>query len=425
MINVTLLLPTTKNIKSLRICLIFTTIFLYSVASVFAAPIYTCSVTNKQSTSVPKEFFSIFINTYEIPTDHTTRLQYFQKLKDVGFHTVRFQLNWTIIEKNIPGNYNWSYYDPIFQDLQSAGLQALPTFVRIPVIYRPTTGTFKDQEVLLAENYPAWQNFVKKAVERYSLNTGTVAKIVQKWEIFNEPELSYDGTPENMVQILNAAYDAIKATDPQSKVVAPPISARGLFAVFSTSTATNKEFFIQTVKNGKYDFLNAHIYASLSSSLQYIQQLKDFNKQYGNVVTKNAKLMITETNELLFPCTNFNQSSEEERKSFIVDRFVCMSQSDIDSAYYFKVFDHSDAASATACNVPIKVGILNQDFSIRPAYTGIKNMILALSGNQINKSGDLNGDNLVNDTDVTLLKSKYGNPYTIYDYNKIIANWGK
>jgi len=39
--------------------------------------------------------------------------------------------------------------------------------------------------------------------------------------------------------------------------------------------------------------------------------------------------------------------------------------------------------------------------------------------------GDLNRDNLVDQKDVTLLKSKFGNPYTIFDYNKIITNWGK
>lgn len=41
------------------------------------------------------------------------------------------------------------------------------------------------------------------------------------------------------------------------------------------------------------------------------------------------------------------------------------------------------------------------------------------------KPGDLNGDGKVDLFDYTLLVSKFGNPYTIFDYNKIVANYGK
>jgi hypothetical protein len=39
--------------------------------------------------------------------------------------------------------------------------------------------------------------------------------------------------------------------------------------------------------------------------------------------------------------------------------------------------------------------------------------------------GDLNQDHYVNLADYSLLISKYGNPYTLADYNNIIKNFGK
>lgn len=39
--------------------------------------------------------------------------------------------------------------------------------------------------------------------------------------------------------------------------------------------------------------------------------------------------------------------------------------------------------------------------------------------------GDLNEDNQVNSFDYNLFISKFGNPYTIFDYNNLVANYGK
>ena len=39
--------------------------------------------------------------------------------------------------------------------------------------------------------------------------------------------------------------------------------------------------------------------------------------------------------------------------------------------------------------------------------------------------GDLNGDGHVNQADYDLLVANFGNPYTIFDYNVLVGNWGK
>ena len=41
------------------------------------------------------------------------------------------------------------------------------------------------------------------------------------------------------------------------------------------------------------------------------------------------------------------------------------------------------------------------------------------------KPGDFNGDGHVNQADYDLLVANFGNPYTIFDYNVLVGNWGK
>jgi len=43
----------------------------------------------------------------------------------------------------------------------------------------------------------------------------------------------------------------------------------------------------------------------------------------------------------------------------------------------------------------------------------------------ISLPGDLNGDGHVNQADYDLLVANFGNPYTIFDYNVLVGNWGE
>jgi len=184
-------------------------------------------------------------------------------------------------------------------------------------------------------------------------------------------------------------------------------------------------------KEGKFDVMNVHIYKNLSTSVNLVKLVQQNLRDLGNTITQKAKLAITESNEPLYPCNIITNATDEQRKNLIIDRYVCLNQVGVSYLYYFKTFDNSTQ------ECPYSVGIFNGTFDSaytkRPAYFGIKNMITTLtsqsspipSGSPQSKPGDLNRDNLVDQKDVTLLKSKFGNPYTIFDYNKIITNWGK
>ena len=427
--------------KYFRICLIFIFLFLSSAIPVSAA--YVCSVTEKVTASLPKEYFGLFTDTYSLPQDQPTRLQFFKQIKAAGFYTVRLQLNWSMIERP-KDQYSWTYFDPIFKDIESAGLEALPVLIRIPVWALPTTGDLAGKNVLLPEYYPNWNKFVSEAVKRYSKNIGSVAKVTQNWEVWNEPELTYEGAPSSMLNILNTAYDTIKATDPQAKVWAPPLSTTGLRALFFNTGRTSTDIFKLIVKSGKFDALSVHIYEDIATSLELVSKTKAYLAANGNATNKNAKFVITETNDSLEPCDRYNERSLDKNAKQITDRYACLTQAGVSNVFYFAAMDLPSASCSNA-KKSIDNGLFNSNFTPRPGYYFVKEMIATLARSVSSPTptptsspsptptssptnyrwGDLNGDNKINNADSVLLKAKFGNPYTYLDYVGIITNWGK
>jgi hypothetical protein len=366
-----------KNIKYIiKISLGFF-VFLFLTNSVFAQT-YKCSITNQISKKIPSEYFGLFVDTFSIPNQPEQRLNFFTKIKQAGINSIRLQLTWAVVERP-KDNYDWSFFDSIFKDIETAHLEAVPILVKIPVWAIPKDGPLAGKNVILPEYYPDWIKFNSEAVKRYSKNIGNIAKVAKNWEIWNEPELSYDGTPHSMVEILNLSYETIKKTDPQAKVWAPSTSTRGLNSVFLQGITISPDFFYQIVKNGKFDGINIHLYQQLPLSIDLAKKTKDYLLKNGNSVNKMAKLTVTETNEKLYPCNLFNSKTEEEQANLIVDRYLCLFQAGANYVYYFMALDLNPPQEAACTNSEkIKVGLFNPDLTPRKSYFAIKKMISLL-----------------------------------------------
>lgn len=66
------------------------------------------------------------------------------------------------------------------------------------------------------------------------------------------------------------------------------------------------------------------------------------------------------------------------------------------------------------------LNIIRSDSSFKPVVGTIQSVYSFAA-----KSGDLNNDGFVNYPDFTYIVSNFGNPYTIFDYNELVANFGK
>lgn len=70
--------------------------------------------------------------------------------------------------------------------------------------------------------------------------------------------------------------------------------------------------------------------------------------------------------------------------------------------------------------------LFDENYQRKPAYYGVMQALAENATRVCNlKFGDFNHDGQVNKADYDLLISNFGNPYTIYDYNNLVANYNK
>ncbi|GAB4424992.1 MAG: hypothetical protein OHK0015_04520 [Chloroflexi bacterium OHK40] len=143
-------------------------------------------------------------------TDRATALR---KAREAGFTWFRQQIHWRDIEDR-SGAYLWGELDAIVADVNAAGMLLMINITRSPSWYTPngSDGLPQDPATLA--------RFAGALAERYS---GRVHAIL----IWNEQNLAYENggsigphDPGHFVEIMAAAYTAIKAADPRIIVVA-------------------------------------------------------------------------------------------------------------------------------------------------------------------------------------------------------------
>lgn len=143
-------------------------------------------------------------------TDRATALS---NARAAGFTWFRQQIHWRDIEDS-SGQYFWDDLDNIVADVNAAGMLLMINITRSPTWY---TANGSDG---LPEDPATLARFAGALAQRYS---GRVQAIL----IWNEQNLAYENggqisadDPGHFVEIMAATYTAIKAVDPQIIVVA-------------------------------------------------------------------------------------------------------------------------------------------------------------------------------------------------------------
>jgi hypothetical protein len=154
---------------------------------------------------------------------------YAQAAKDAGFKWTRFgELKWSQIEST-PGVYNWN-------SQFESNLAALPSGLTPIVIIHGTPGwaqLYAGSECgpIKADKFQNFANFVKAAVQRYSVPPYNV----KYWEIWNEPDAAQHsgndgfgcwGNPSDpnfgggyFADMLKVVQPKIKQADPNAKII--------------------------------------------------------------------------------------------------------------------------------------------------------------------------------------------------------------
>lgn len=221
------------------------------------------------------------------------------------------QFKRAFIEKS-PGVYDWSVPDAFVKAVQQQGL-ALLALVQ--------TWTSWDQsgqsEMLYGKpgNLAAWKAFVQNLVERYDGDgQGDMPGLrygIKHWEIGNEPEMGRfnNGNPQDYFDTLKAAYEGVKAADPDSKVLSA--GASPVYVPRSSELASQVVSFWQQVfalEGGAYmDVLTIHHTCPEQAPplVSFLERFSGYGKEiwvtefgtYSGTASKNGTTLPAQTEE--------------------------------------------------------------------------------------------------------------------------------
>ncbi len=166
-------------------------------------------------------FFGYGVQAHMVDNDQAPRVM--QAIKDLGFGWVKQQVEWKRFEPS-KGNYQWGPLDYIVNTANQYGVNVMFSVAKAPKWARPSNTDFS------VEGPPAnpqdFADFMGAMAARYKGR-------VKAYEIWNEQNLWYEWGHEPLdagryVQLLAAAYRAIKAQDPNAIVVSGALTPTGL-----------------------------------------------------------------------------------------------------------------------------------------------------------------------------------------------------
>jgi hypothetical protein len=131
-------------------------------------------------------------------------------VKGAGFSWVKQQIQWSTIQPTSAGSYNWGNLDAAVNTANAAGLHVLFSVVQAPPWAAVPNGAFPKSPSQFAAFMTAMATHFKGRVAAY--------------EIWNEENFAREVGPGNInagnyVELLKAAYPAIKAADPNAIVL--------------------------------------------------------------------------------------------------------------------------------------------------------------------------------------------------------------
>ncbi len=214
--------PTHRRLPSTELRTAKTTILLLALAAAMLAP--------TAAQALPRTFFGVAPQTVLTDTDAAY-------MKAGGIGSVRWPVNWELIQPSKKGGYDWSSVDAAVTVAARHGLTILPFLYGTPhwIANKPTTLPIDNGQAR-----KAWLAFVTAAVERYgpegefwSLHAPAVAGVnyvpavpkplpIRTWQVWNEANFfyfAYPVSPTRYARLLKPTYGAIKAADPSAKVL--------------------------------------------------------------------------------------------------------------------------------------------------------------------------------------------------------------
>jgi hypothetical protein len=173
------------------------------------------------------------------------------EMQAMGVNTVRIGIPWAGINP-IPGYYDWSQSDYLINAADERGMGILAVITTTPGYAQNGSGIYSEpiDPALYGE-------FAGMAAERYAGQVGA-------YEIWNEPNAApfYGPAPDpaGYTELLQAAYPAIKAADPDATVVGGVVGSTVTYGNFTLNPVTFVDRMYASGAQGYFDALSFHPY---------------------------------------------------------------------------------------------------------------------------------------------------------------------
>jgi len=165
-------------------------------------------------------FFDYGIQAHMVDNNQAPRVM--AAINDLGFHWVKQQVEWKRFEPS-KGNYQWGPLDYIVNVAQQHGVKVMFSVAKAPRWARPANADFSVEGP--PSNPKDFGDFMGALAKRYCGRVGAV-------EAWNEQNINYEWgneppDPGRYVQLLAAAYRAVKAACPQVIVISGALTPAG------------------------------------------------------------------------------------------------------------------------------------------------------------------------------------------------------
>jgi len=182
-------------------------------------------------------------------------------MADAGVDYIRLNFRWAYIE-TLKGNFNWTIHDRLVDKLIANNIAIDGLFGVVPSwangMTAQNTPVGYNSTSYPPTNVQDFYDFVKVTVERYKTR-------IRYWTMRNEPNLASYWAPapniEEYTLNLKAGYEAVKAVDPDIKVIGGTIGGNGVFMGWESPES---RYFLQKMCDSKAtdycDIISIHPY---------------------------------------------------------------------------------------------------------------------------------------------------------------------
>jgi len=288
---------------------------------------------------------------------------------------------WGQIEET-KGIYNWDNVDQYVARAQQQDFAILATIWPFASWDQAGWDVDDDGSVVFEEemgrsrhkpdNMDAYQEFVTALVERYDgdgIDDIPGLKFpIKHWEASNEPSMQdgfntfFDGSPEDYLEILKATYQAVKAADPEAKVVQGGMAGMEPWMI---------SFWEPILAEGQHYFDIANIHSIGASEVLNVPEFEKLLAKYGI----DKPIWVTEAQHRAGMTLHGEELSLEQHAEVMVTSYVLSFAHGVDKIFYttFRAPPSGDPQFEQSALVGSKG-------EKRPAYYAVETMINKLNG---------------------------------------------